>query len=79
MMGINPATGEDWFPRPIKCNPDATNQEGFLGDANSPPDEQGYVNVRIMNYQYINWGKLPASPTTFVVVSGRPDATGVFA
>lgn len=78
-MGINPATGEDWFPRPIQCNPEATQPEGFLGSVNSPPDEQGYVNVRLDNYQYINWGKLPAQPTTFDVVSGKPDSTGAFA
>lgn len=78
-MGINPATGADWFPRPIKCNPDSTSTEGFLGDVNTPPDPQGYVNVRIMDYQYINWGKLPAMPSTFTVVSGKPDDTGVIA
>ena len=78
-MGINPATGEDWFPRPIQCNPDSTTPEGFLGSVNTPPDEQGYCNVRIDNYLYINWGKLPASPSTFDVVSGKPESTGVFA
>jgi hypothetical protein len=79
MMGINPATGEDWFPRPIACNPDSESQEGFLGSVNTPPDEQNYVQVRIDNYLYINWGKLPAAPTTFVVVSGKPESTAVFA
>lgn len=78
-LGINPATGEDWFPRPFKCNPDATNAEGFVGDVNTPADEQGYFNVRIANYDYINWGKLPATPQTFSVVSGKPPSTGVIA
>ena len=77
-MGINPATGEDWFPRPIQCNPDSTQPEGFLGSVNTPPDEQGYVNVRLADYTYINWGKLPAAPTTFDVVSGKPESTGGF-
>ena len=77
-MGINPATNEDWFPRPIMCNPDSTIPEGFLGALNSPPDTQGYVNVRLTDYAYINWGKLPAQPTTFDVVSGKPESTGGF-
>ena len=78
-LGVNPATGEDWFPRPFACNPNSINQEGFVGSVNTPPDEQGYFNVRLDNYDYINWGKLPATPQTFSVVSGKPPSTGIFA
>jgi hypothetical protein len=78
-LGINPATGQDWFPRPFTCNPESTNPEGFLGEGNTPPDDQGYFTVRIANYLYIDWGKLPAMPTTFYVISGKPETTGVIA
>jgi len=78
-MGINPATGEDWFPRPIACNPLSETQEGFIGAVNTPPDAQGYVQVRIDNYLYLNTSKLPAIPTTFAFVYGKPETTAVFA
>lgn len=78
-LGLNPATGEDWFPRPFKCNPDSTSVEGFVGDVNTPPDVQGYFNVRINDYTYINWGMLPQQPQTFNIVTGKPETTGIFA
>lgn len=36
---------------PIPCNPDSEIPEGFLGDVNTPPNEFGYVTVRIEAYR----------------------------
>lgn len=56
------------FPRPIKSNPDAEQPEGFLGDVNTPPDENGFVTVRLSDYDYFDLAildTLPAKPSTF--------------
>ena len=66
------------FPAPIKCNPEATIPEGFIGD-NTPPNEEGIVRCRIVEYTYINLAFLPAIPKTFDLLLGVPDETGQFA
>jgi hypothetical protein len=43
--------------------------EGFIGDANTVPNELGYVTVRINNYESFEWEVMP---TTFIIVSGYP-------
>lgn len=78
-IGTNPETGEDWFPRPIACNPDSEVQEGFVGDCNTPMDSFGRFQVMISNYEYIDWDALPAQPQTFSIISGKPATTGAFA
>lgn len=77
-MGINPETGEDYFPRAIPCNPDSEKQEGFVGVVNTPPDEYGRVNVRLP-FEYLDLSALPAQPSTFSFIVGVPIQTGHFA
>lgn len=43
--------------------------EGFLGDVNTPPNEAGYITVRICNYESLEW---EVFPTSFTLVSGYP-------
>lgn len=43
--------------------------EGFIGDANTIPNDAGIVTVRITNYESFEWWTMPSS---FVVVSGYP-------
>ena len=74
-MGINPETGEDFFPRPIPCNPDCDKAEGMLGD-NTPPDMYGRLVVRLP-FTYIDFSMMPI--TTFTVVGGKPEMTAVIA
>jgi hypothetical protein len=71
---LNSFFGTEQFPRPIPCNP----EEGTVGLVNTPPDENGYVNIRI-DYEYLDLSFLPAQPTTFNFVIGKPATTGVFA
>jgi hypothetical protein len=76
---LNTFVDGDKFPRPIKCNPDATQDEGFLGDVNTPPDANGFVQIRLMDYEWFDLGildMLPAKPTTFSFGYAQ---TGVFA
>ena len=54
------------FPRPVLCE--------F-----TPSSEEGFVNVRISNYNYLDWSVLPAQPSTFTIVSGLPETVTVFA
>ncbi len=77
-MGINPETGEDYFPRAIPCNPDSETPEGFLGMVNTPVDEFGRLNIRL-DFEYLDLSALPAQPTTFSFVLGKPAKTGNFA
>jgi len=65
---LNTFVDGDKFPRPIKCNPEATQPEGFLGDVNTPPDALGFVTVRLSDYSYFDLAildMLPAKPQTF--------------
>ena len=65
---LNTFVDGDKFPRPLKSNPDSTAPEGFLGDVNTPPDANGFVSVRLMDYEWFDLGildMLPAKPQTF--------------
>lgn len=56
------------FPRPLKSNPEATQVEGYLGDVNTPPDANGFVTVRLLDYDFFDLAvldSLPGKPTTF--------------
>lgn len=72
-MGINPETGEDYFPRPIPANSACTKIEGMLGD-NSIPDAYGRMIIRVP-FEYLDYSMLPI--TTFSFVGGKPAATPV--
>jgi len=55
---------------PLPCNPDSETVEGFLGDANTPPNEFGYVTVGISSYRKLI---LPnVAPQSFSFVFGEP-------
>lgn len=55
---------------PLPCNPDSETVEGFLGDANTPPNEFGYVTVGISAYRKLI---LPnVAPQSFSFVFGEP-------
>lgn len=56
---------------PLQCNPDSECPEGFLGSVNTPPNEYGFVTIRIENYESLEM-ELPAMPLTFVIVMGYP-------
>ena len=71
-LGINPETGEDFFPRPIPVT------ASTVGSAMTPVDAYGRFQTRIDNYEYIDWSLLPA-PQTFTIVSGKPSTVPVFA
>lgn len=71
-LGINPETGEDFFPRPIPVTEDT------VGNAMTPVDEYNRFQTRIDDYEYMDWSLLPA-PQTFTIVSGRPATVAVFA
>ena len=75
---LNQFAGTEEFPRPIPCNPDSEQVEGYLGLVNTPPDEMGRVNVRI-DYEFLDLALLPAIPQTFTFIIGKPAETGVFA
>ena len=78
VQALNAYAGTEEFPRPIPCNPDSEQVEGFLGLVNTPPDEMGRVNVRI-DYEFLDLSFLPAEPQTFTFILGKPDETGEFA
>lgn len=79
-LGINPETGEDYFPRPIKCDPNAATLENCIGDGVTIPDQYGRFAVQISDVDYIDWSVLPMQPQTFTVISGnKPFSTGNFA
>jgi hypothetical protein len=69
---LNQLVNGTTFPRPVKCNPDATQPEGYLGDVNTPPDSEGFVTVRLADYDYFDLGFLPVGvvPQTFSFVYG---------
>lgn len=78
VQALNQFAGTPEFPRPIPCNPDSEQVEGFLGLVNTPPDPLGRVNVRI-DYEFLDLSFLPATPQTFTFILGKPDLTGSFA
>ena len=78
-VGTNPETGEDYFPRLIKVNPDAVKIEDMIGDVTTPPDVYGRFMVRLTDYEYLDWSILPMDTAPFTIVSGKPAVTGSFA
>ena len=65
---LNTFVDGDKFPRAIKCNKDSEIPEGFLGDLNTPPTADGFVQVRLADYDYFDLAildMLPSKPTTF--------------
>lgn len=50
--------------------------EGFLGNVNTPPSDNGMVSVRTEQYEWINVSLLPAMPTTFNFILGKPSMAG---
>lgn len=72
---LNQFAGTPEFPRPIPARPDAEKPEDFLGLVNTPPDENGFVTVRI-DYEYLDLGFLPQQPQTFNFVFGKPATVG---
>lgn len=86
-VGYNEWTKEDKFPRPIKFNKTAMvyddvtgtysgEVEKFLGDVNTPPTIDGFITVRLSDYEWLELGSLPAQPTTFSFVAGIPTHAG---
>lgn len=70
VVALNQFVDGDKFPRPIFANPQSKQPETFLGSINTPPDADGFVTVRLADYDYLDLGFLPQQPTTFTFVYG---------
>ena len=68
IQALNQLAGIPEFPRPITVHPDGPLAENYLGDICSPPTADGFVTVRLNNYDYFDIGNLAdlgIKPTTF--------------